>query len=99
MMLGIMAGMDQKDSYCGLYNAGYAGCDAPCAVFVSLVLRPMMLSIMAGMVQKDSCSGMCTAGISGETVEIPQLLFLAGRRLPFRAAKTALHGPRLVVRP
>ena len=56
---------------------------------VSLVLRPMVLGIMAGMVQKDSCSGMCKAGIS------PQLQFLAGRRIPFVAAKTALHGPAL----
>ena len=54
-----------------------------------------MLGIMAGMVQKDSYSGMCKAGISGETVEFPQLQFLAGRLLPFRAAKTALHGPAL----
>ena len=46
-----------------------------------------MLGIMAGMVQKDSYSGMCQAGISGETVEIPQLQFLAGRRLPFRAER------------
>ena len=56
---------DPKDSYCGMYKAGYAGCDAPCAVFVFLVLRPMVLGIMAGMVQKDSCSGMCKAGFTG----------------------------------
>ena len=66
----ILAG---KDSYCGMYKAGYAGCDAPRAVFVSLVLRLMVFGIMAGMVQKDSCSSMCKAGIS------PQLQFLAGR--------------------
>ena len=89
------ASMDRKDNCCGMYKAGYAGCDAPRAVFVSLVRRPMMLGIMTGMVQKDSCSGMYKAGISGETVEIPQLQFLAGCRLPFRAAKTALHGPAL----
>ena len=60
-----------------------------------LFCRSMMLGIMAGVVQKDSYSGMCQAGISGETLEIPQLQFLAGRRVPFRAAKTALHGPAL----
>ena len=32
-IFGILAGMDQKDSYCGMYNTGYAGCDAPRAVF------------------------------------------------------------------
>ena len=31
------AGMDRKDSCCGMYKAGYAGCDATRAVFVSLV--------------------------------------------------------------
>ena len=25
-MLGIMARMDQDDSYCGMYKTGYAGC-------------------------------------------------------------------------
>ena len=94
-MLGIMARIHQKDSCSGMYMAGYAGCDAPRAVFFLLVRRPMMLGIMAGINQKDSCSGMCKAGISGETVEIPQLQFLAGGRFPFRAALTALHGPDL----
>ena len=32
---------------------------------------------------------------SAETVEVEQLQFIAGRRLPFRAAETALHGPAL----
>ena len=62
-----MAGMDQKDSYCGMYKAGYAGCDAPCALFVSLVLRPMMIGIMAATAQTDSCSGMWKAGIAGDS--------------------------------
>ena len=57
----------RKDSCCGMYKAGYAGCGAPRAVFVSLVRRPMTAGIMAGMVQKDSYSGMCKAGIFGET--------------------------------
>ena len=48
---------------CWLYNAGYAGCDAPRALFVSLVLRPMMLGVMAGIDQMDSCSVMCKAGL------------------------------------
>ena len=85
----------KKGSCCGMCKAGHAGCDAPRAVFVSLVLRPMMLGIMTAMAQKDSCSGKCKAGISSDTVEFPQLQFLAGRRRPFRAAKTALHGPAL----
>ena len=29
----MLAGMDQKDSYGGMYNTGYAGCDTPRAVF------------------------------------------------------------------
>ena len=35
----------------------------------------------------------CRLSDSAETVEVPQLQFIAGRRLPFRAAETALHGP------
>ena len=97
MMLGVMAGVNQKDSCSGMYSTGIAGDFTPRAVFVSLVRRPMMLGIMAGMVQKDSYSGMCKSGISRETVEIPQLQFLAGRRLPLRAAMSALHGPALPV--
>ena len=57
----------------------------------------MKLGIMAGMVQKGSYSGMRKAGFSGETVEIPQLHFLAGRRHPLRAAKAAFHGPAVPV--
>ena len=49
MMLGIMAFMDQKDSGSVIYYAGFAGDNAPRAVF-----RPMMLDIMAVMDQKDS---------------------------------------------
>ena len=80
---------DPKDSYCGMYKAGYASCDAPRAVFVSLVLRPMVLGTMTGMVQKDSCRGMCKAGIS------PQLQFLAGRRLPFVPQRQLFMVPAL----
>ena len=36
---------------CGMYSAGIAGDTSPCAVFVSLVRRPMMLGIMAGLTQ------------------------------------------------
>ena len=54
-MLGIMAGMDQNDSCCGMYKVVYPGCDALRAVFSSLVGRPRVLSILAGMDQKDSC--------------------------------------------
>ena len=58
-----------------------------------------MLVILAGMDQKDSCSGMCKAGISGDSVEFPQLQFLAGRRRPFRSEDhrdfaIAVHGDR-----
>ena len=54
-MLGIMAGMDQKDSCSGMYKAGIAGDNTLRAVFVSLVGRPMMVDIVAVMDQKDSC--------------------------------------------
>ena len=53
-MLGILAGMDQKDSCSGMYNAGIAGDSEPRAVFLPLV-RPMMLRITAGMHRKDCC--------------------------------------------
>ena len=65
MVLGIMAGMVQKDICNGMCKAGFTGYAAPCAVFVFLVLRAMVLGIMAGMVQKDICSGMCKAGFTG----------------------------------
>ena len=54
-MLGILAGMDQKDSCSGMNNAGIAGDPAPRAVFLLPFVRPMMLRIMTGMHQKDSC--------------------------------------------
>ena len=63
MMLGVMAGIDQKDSCSDMYSAGVAGDHAPRVVFLSRVLRPMMLGIMAGMFQIDSCSVMCKAGL------------------------------------
>ena len=48
-MLGIMAGMDQKDRCSGTYKAGIAGYNAPRAVFSSLVrcpfLDPMVLTV------------------------------------------------------
>ena len=64
-MLGIMAGMDQNDSCCGMYKTGYAGCDALRAVSFSLVGRPRVLSILAGMDQKDSCPRRTSFGFSG----------------------------------
>ena len=47
-----MVGMDVKDSL--MCCAGSAGCDAPRAVFSSVVARPEMLGVMVGMDQKDS---------------------------------------------
>ena len=41
-IFGILAGMDQKDSCSGMYKAGFAGDNAPRAVFSSLVRRPMI---------------------------------------------------------
>ena len=64
-MLGIMAGMDQDDSYCGMYKAGIVGYDALRAVFPSLVGRPRVLAILAGMDQKDSCPRRTGFGFSG----------------------------------
>ena len=47
--------MDQKDS-CSVFDyAGFAGDNAPRAVFSSLVCRPMMFDITAVMYPKDSC--------------------------------------------
>ena len=67
-MFAILAGMDQEDSLLflgsGMCKAGFAGYDAPCAVFSSRFCRPM-LGLMAVMDQKDSCDI--------ETVESPQL--------------------------
>ena len=56
MVLGIMAGIDQKDSCSGMYKAGIAGDTSPRDVFVSLVRRPMMLGIMAGLTQVNWAS-------------------------------------------
>ena len=52
-MLGILASMDQKESYSGTYKAGFSGDSAPRAVFLPFV-RPKMLRIMADTHQKDS---------------------------------------------
>ena len=55
-MLGILAGMDQKDSYALFPGKAVIACDnAPRAVFPSLVGRPRVLGILASMDQKDSC--------------------------------------------
>jgi len=45
------------DSGSGMCKAGFAGDDAPSAVFPSIVGRPKMQSIMVGMHQKDSYVG------------------------------------------
>ena len=52
-MLVIMAAMDQYDSCSVMCKAGIAGDSAFCAVFSSLVRRPMMRGIMAGMDKKS----------------------------------------------
>ena len=65
LIFGIMASIFQKDSCCGMYKTGYAGCAAPRAVFSSSVRRPMMLGIMSSMDQDDSCCGMYKAGYAG----------------------------------
>ena len=65
LIFGKMAGIFQKDSCCGMYKTGYAGCAAPRAGFSSSVRRPMMLGIMAGMDQNDSCCSMYKAGYAG----------------------------------
>ena len=135
LVFGIMAGIFQKDSCCGMYKADYAGCDALRAVsfpgsqghdarhhasmdqndsccgmykaglcWLRCTSRCFLFPGSqahdarhhAGMDRKDSCCGMYKAGYAGQTVVIPQLQFLAGRRFPFRAALTALHGPALL---
>ena len=45
------------DNGSGMCNAGFAGDDAPRAVFLSIVGRPAMPGIMVGMDQKDSYVG------------------------------------------
>ena len=54
-MLRVLAGMDQKDRYSGIYMTGIACYNAPRAVFSSLVHKPLMLGTLACMDQKDSC--------------------------------------------
>ena len=54
-MIGILAGMGQKDSCSGMYKTGIAGISAPRAEFLPFV-RPMMLRIMVGMRQKSYMS-------------------------------------------
>ena len=93
LMLGIMAGMDQKDSCCGMYEAGIDGYVAPRAVFVFPVLRTMMLGIMAVMDQKNTFSRLWSrqCKLSGSAA-VPQLQFFEGRHHPCRGA-LASHGP------
>jgi len=45
------------DNGSGMVKAGFAGDDAPRAVFPSIVGRPKMPGIMVGMDQKDSYVG------------------------------------------
>ena len=81
-----MDGLDQKDRCSGMYKAGIAGYDAPCAVFVSLVGRP---GILAGMDQEDSCSGMDNAGIAGDSA--PRAV--SSRRQAHDARHHGRHAP------
>ena len=88
---GMMVGMDVKDSV--MCCAGFAGCDAPRAVFSSVVARPEMLGIMPVWTRRtvfreiaatfvvDSCSGMCTAGFPGTfLLALDSFLLSAGPR-------------------
>ena len=82
-MLVILADMDQKNSFCGMFKTGFTGCAAPRAVSVSLVRRPVMLGIMARMDQDDSYCGMYKTGyaraVSFSLVGRPRVLsILAG---------------------
>ena len=74
-----------------MYMAVIADDFTPRAVLFFPLVRPMMRCFMAGMDQEYSYVGVAW----WETVEIPQLQLIAGRRLFFRAAETALHGPAL----
>ena len=81
-MLGIMAGMDQKDngalivdSGSGMCKARFAGYDAPCVVFPSGVAKPKMLRILAGMDQFTVQTA--------ETVVVPQLQSIQVVDIPF----------------
>ena len=88
-MLGIMAGMHQKDRYALFSGSGM--CKARVAGILTsrcvppVVLKPMMPRIMAGMIQRDSyvatfwrtCLLYITTGARGsdcsKTVDFPQL--------------------------
>jgi actin-related protein len=55
------------DNGSGMVKAGFAGDDAPRAVFPSIVGRPRHQGVMVGMGQKDSCvpdSFLSTSSIS-----------------------------------
>ena len=55
-VLGILAGMDQKNSFALFPGKAVFACDnAPHAVFSSLVGRPRVLGILAGLDQKGIC--------------------------------------------
>ena len=49
------------DNGSGMCKAGFAGDDAPRAVFPSIVGRPKHQGVMVGMAQKDACvaEGLC----------------------------------------
>ena len=63
-MLGIMAGINQKDFFALIVDngrlmvkAGFSGCDTPRACSLWFARMPVMFGIMAGMDQKNTFSG------------------------------------------
>ena len=92
-ILMVQTFQQQSFSSCCTFLAGYAGCDAPRAVFFSPVRRPTMLGIMAVMDQKNTFSRLWSrqCKLSGSAA-VPQLQFFEGRHHPCRGA-LASHGP------
>ena len=93
-MLGIIAGMAQKDSYA-------AGCASVRSVFPSVVVGPKMLYILVGMDWKESYA----ARLSPRSSSIRQCIFLAGFAVfdashavfPFLSAGSRCRAAALVV--
>ena len=83
----------QSFSSCCTFLAGYAGYDAPRAVFSTLCRKPMMLGIMAVMDQKNTFSRLWSrqCKLSGSAA-VPQLQFFEDRHHPCRGA-LASHSP------
>ena len=90
MMLDIMAVLDQKDSCSDMYNAGFAGYNAPLAVFLGWQAHDVLHHGRYGP------EGQFRHGAYDQTAEncgVSAVAVRPGRRHLFRSAEADPHGP------